>query len=160
MELRLLAVREHDAPAAALDLARLRACCDHVALDARVLALGYRFYQLSESGLPPVFVKRFAIGGEDASVALLAGIDPASGDGVAGECRGTSDAARRVGGGPPSVWLLRLTLGARLIPLEDLTGRIASEHPAVFERFAAELRAVEPYRRSSCPLCSAQVAAA
>jgi hypothetical protein len=148
MELRLLDIGEPAPAHPAVRAADLLTRCLHVAGDGRLETLGYRFYPMPDSEVPSFFAKRFSAGRRNGAVTLLAGIDPRSGDAVA------DDEAIRATLGRASWWLVRLTYGARMITLEELTGTIARRDPAAFAAFADELDALSLARRSACPVCA------
>jgi hypothetical protein len=154
MEIRLLEVEEAPAtglPAQALSLAR---SCEHVPLDGRVNALGYRFFPMPGSELPSFFVKRFTAGDRGGAITLLAGIDPATGEAVLEDCKSAAEAARRLARGEAGLWLLQLSYGARRIALDDLDGTFGARHPETAAAFRRQLAALVPLERHRCPICS------
>ena len=69
------------------------------------------------------------------------------------DCRSARDAARQIAAGRAGWWVVRLTYGARMLTLDELTGSYARRDPAGFAAFVAELDALGLARRSSCPIC-------
>jgi hypothetical protein len=139
MELRLLDIEEAAPAEASARAEALGDRCLHVAGDGRLVALGYRFYPMPDSEVPSFFAKRFSAGRRNGAVTLMAGIDAQTGE--------PSDAVT-------AWWLVRLTYGARMITLEELTGTIAARDPDAFRAYADELDALGLARRSACPVCS------
>ena len=82
MELRLLDIAEPELadPADLVDWVATR--CPHLPVDDRLVALGYRFYHLGDSELPPFFSRRFTAGRRNGAITLLGGVDPKTGEGV------------------------------------------------------------------------------
>ena len=153
MELRLLDI-EAAADVDGDDLAAWVASrCPHVPADDRLVAIGYRFYHLGESELPPFFSRRFRAGLRTAAMTLLGGIDPKTGEGILDGCESAEDAARALGSGRGGHWLLRLTYGARTITLQELAGPIAARDPAALRAFAGELRALGLGESPDCRTC-------
>jgi len=130
MELRLLDIEETPRSDIAHSTARLARRCHHVAVDGRLTPLGYRFYPMPGSEVPSFFCKRFTAGS-----------------------RSARDAARHIAAGRAGWWVVRLTYGARMLNLDELTGSYARRDPAGFAAFVAELDALGLARRASCPIC-------
>ena len=107
------------------------------------------------SELPSFFVKRFQAGDRTSAITLLAGIDPATGDPVLEDCRSPHDAARRIHAGRGGWWVVRITYGARMVSMEELTADLSSREPLAFAAFAAELNALGLPVPGSCPICCA-----
>jgi hypothetical protein len=145
------AVRDLDAA-----VSELRGRCEHVVVDERLPALGYRFFGFAGAELPPVFIRRFEAGDGAGAITLMAGVDPRSGEGVL-DAASPSEAADRIAAGSAGVWTVRLTLGARMLSIDDLCA-LRHREPSVLTCFAAELRALGPGQRSACPLCRARAA--
>jgi hypothetical protein len=158
MELRLLEVEEPPPAELAARAARLARRCAHVTVDGRLAALGYRFYRLEDSELPPFFCKRFAADGRTAAITLLAGIHPRTGNDLLDDCRNEEEALHRVESAHGGTWLLRLTFGAGMVSLDALTGEMVRLRPRAFAAFAAELEALSPSLRSTCPVCGVESA--
>jgi hypothetical protein len=154
MEVRLLDIEEPARRNLANAAARLARRCNHVAVDGRLTHLGYRFYPMPGSEVPSFFCKRFTAGGRPAAITLLAGYDPQTGEAVLDDCRSTREAARQIGAGRAGWWVVRLTFGARMLHLAELTGSYARRDPAGFEAFVAELDALGLARPASCPICA------
>jgi hypothetical protein len=153
MEIRLLEVEEAPAtslPAQASSLAR---SCEHVPIDGRVNALGYRFFPMPGSELPSFFVKRFCAGDRGGAITLLAGMDPATGEAVLEDCRSAAEAARRLARGEAGLWLVQLSYGARRISMDDLRGAFGARHPQAAAAFTSQLSALVPLERDRCPIC-------
>jgi hypothetical protein len=155
MELRLLDVAESTAADPAALAAWIRGRCPHVPVDDRLVALGYRFYNLGEGELPPFFSRRFTAGRRNGAVTLLGGVDPRTGEGVLDGCHSADDAGRMLGSGRGGHWLLRLTYGARTITFAELASTIASRDPGALLAFAGELRALGVAEAARCRLCAA-----
>jgi hypothetical protein len=127
--------------------------CPHLPVDDRLLSLGYRFYNLGDSELPPFFSRRFRAGLRTAAATLLGGVDPATGDGVLDGCYDADDAARAVSHGRGGHWIVRLTYGARTVSLEEVAGPIGARDPKALQAFAGELRALGLATREACRTC-------
>ena len=153
MEVRLLDIEESGRTDHAKAAARLARRCQHAAVDGRLTALGYRFYPMPGSEVPSFFCKRFTAGAGSGAITLLAGYDPQTGETVLDDCRSARDAARQIAAGRAGWWVVRLTYGARMLTLDELTGAFARRDPAGFAAFVAELDALGLARRSSCPIC-------
>jgi len=153
MELRLLDIAETPRSDIAHSTARLERRCNHVAVDGRLTSLGYRFYPMPGSEVPSFFCKRFTAGNRTAAITLLAGYDPQTGEAVLEDCRSAREAARHIAAGRAGWWVVRLTYGARMLNLDELTGSYARRDPAGFAAFVAELDALGLARRASCPIC-------
>ena len=110
--------------------ARLARRCHHVAVDGRLTHLGYRFYPMPGSEVPSFFCKRFTAGAGSGAITLLAGYDPQTGEAVLEDCRSARDAARQIAAGRAGWWVVRLTYGARMLTLDELTGAFARRDPA------------------------------
>lgn len=130
----------------------LHALCGHVAPGAEVLERGYRFMPMPGADVPPFLIRRFQAGARPAAVTLLAGVDPETGDDVAGDLPDALALARLLAVGRGGVWLLRLSLGARTIGLDELEA-LARRDPLAAAAFAAELVALEPLTHDDCPIC-------
>lgn len=153
MELRLLDIEETTTPEAALTTSRLTRRCHHVAVDGRLTHLGYRFYPMPGSEIPSFFCKRFQAGERSAAITLLAGYDPVTGDAVLEDCRSAREAARQIAAGRGGWWVVRLTYGARMLSLDELSGALARRDPVGLAAFLNELAALGLTRRASCPIC-------
>jgi hypothetical protein len=153
MEVRLLDIEETPRSDIAHSTARLSRRCNHVAVDGRLIPLGYRFYPMPGSEVPSFFCKRFIAGSRSAAITLLAGYDPQTGEAVLEDCRSARDAARHIAAGRAGWWVVRLTYGARMLHLDELTGSYARRDPAGYVAFVAELEALGLARRSTCPIC-------
>ena len=156
MELRLLDIEDTSRSDIAHAAARLARRCHHVAVDGRLTHLGYRFYPMPGSEVPSFFCKRFTAGSRSGAITLLAGYDPQSGEAVLEDCRSAREAARHIAAGRAGWWVVRLTYGARMLNLEELTGPFSRRDPAGFAAFVAELDALGLARRSSCPICHSE----
>ena len=154
MELRLLDIEETPRSDIAHSTARLERRCNHVAVDGRLTALGYRFYPMPGSEVPSFFCKRFTAGNRTAAITLLAGYDPQTGEAVLEDCRSARDAARHIAAGRAGWWVVRLTYGARMLytstsSLDPTPGVI---QPAS-RRSSRSSSALGLARRASCPIC-------
>ena len=154
MELRLLDIAEPELsdPADLVDWVATR--CPHVPVDDRLVSLGYRFYHLGESDVPPFFSRRFTAGLRNGAVTLLGGVDPKTGEGVLDGVTTADDAARLLGRGRAGHWLLRLTYGARTVSFGELATTVAMRDPGALLAFAGELRALGVHDAAACRLCA------
>ncbi len=149
MELRLLEVEA----APATDPPSLARLCGHVRLDARVPALGYRYFAVAGGDRPGFFCKRIRTDAGIAAVTLVAGADPATGETAIGACTTAGEALTAIATGTREVWAFRLTRGATTIPIPELAGRWAHQDPVGSVKVARELALLEPLAPSTCPLC-------
>ena len=153
MELRLLDIEEAPRTDVATCAAMLSERCQHVSIDGRLTSLGYRFYPMPSSEVPSFFCKRFVAGDRTGAVTLLAGFDPSTGEPVLEDCRSAREASRRIAGARAGWWLVRITFGARMLTIDELTSEFPAGEPAAFASFAAELDALGLTTRSACPIC-------
>jgi hypothetical protein len=140
----------------------LRRACGHVAGDAAIVRLGYRYYRGFGLDLGGFFTRRFTLeDGRGASVTLVAGIDIESGAGVLERCSTTEEAARELTRGPGSIWAVVLTLENATVSWRELKRQVMVGDPSAFGAFAAELSGLPLLEQDTCPLCAerAQLAA-
>jgi hypothetical protein len=153
MELRLLEIEEAPRTDRATHVADLSERCHHVSIDGRLTSLGYRFYPMPSAEVPSFFCKRFPAGDRNGAITLLAGYDPATGEAALEDCRSAREAARRIASGRAGWWLVRITYGARMLTMDELTSVFATREPVAFASFAAELDALGLPQRAACPIC-------
>jgi hypothetical protein len=155
MELRLLDVAEAPNADRADCRDSLAASCPHVMVDERLASLGYVFYHFAASELPVFFTKRVVADDTVAAITLIGGVDPATRQPVLEDCQSSARAWRRISTGPVSAWRLRVTFGARMLSLSDLTSALALRRPRAFDAIAAELAALGLTGRADCCICRA-----
>lgn len=141
------ALREED------ETVDLRSLCGHVAVDAEVLARGYRFVPMPGSELPPFLVRRVQAGSRPVAITLLAGIDPETGEAVAEDADDVLELARRLAVGRGGLWTMRLSVGARTLTVDELIDEVIVQDPLSAAALVSELSALRPLSRSSCPCC-------
>jgi hypothetical protein len=154
IDLRALSVEEaqHDGPADRA--AVLRRACGHARAAAGVLDLGYRFYPMGGE-VPHFLLKRFACAdGRAGSIALIAGIDAASGEAVLDGCQGAADARAALESASAGTFLVRVTLGNETLAWPALASTLVRSDPAAFEAISGELLALPLQTRRACEVCS------
>jgi hypothetical protein len=124
-----------------LDADRVQRCCSHARIPQTPAAEGYRYHDFGGE-LPPFYIRRFRLGDQVAAVSLTAPVELSSG----------CDAEP----GAPAIARVQLSVGARLIPWDEIVApRLSRGDSALLAR--AALQAVvelDLMAADECPLCA------